>query len=730
MDGLFWLRGAGAPSPKSGIAHATPARVRLPERVPSVGARRATMVVFSAHAPATPMTHPAPLWRPSPPRIEAARITDFQRWLARERGLRFDGYEDLWQWSVDELEDFWTCLWKYFDVRSETPWQRVLERRVMPGARWFEGATLNYAAHALARAREADAATRPAVISRSETRDRQELSWSALAGQVGAVQSSLAALGVVAGDRVVSYMPNIPETLVALLAASSLGAVWSSCSPDMGPVSVLDRFRQIEPKVLLAVDGYRYGGKAIDRREVVRELVARLPSLEAVLFVPYLDPGASLEDVAVRVIAVPELLARPCEPRFEALPFDHPLWIVYSSGTTGMPKAIVHSHGGTVLETFKGAGLHLDVGPADRFFWFSSTSWIMWNLLASTTLTGCTVLQFDGNPGHPDLDTLWRMAAEERATFFGTSPAFIGLNMKAGLSPRTRFDLSCLRTVGSTGSPLPEEAYRWVYEHVHPDVMLASISGGTDPGAAFVGACPTLPVYAGEMQCRGLATGTQAFDESGKALMGEVGELVCTTPLPSMPLRFWGDEGGRRYFESYFDTWPGVWRHGDWLKLIPRPESVTAVIFGRSDATINRHGIRMGTSELYRVVEGFPEVADALVVDLEYLGRPSFLALFVVLRDGTTSVDPDLRGRLLAAIRAGLSARHAPDEVFAVPEVPRTISGKKMEVPVRRILLGHPVEKSVNRDSMANPGCIDWYLAFAASGAIPAPVNRPEDARP
>jgi acetoacetyl-CoA synthetase len=550
-------------------------------------------------------------------------------------------------------------------------------------------------------------------------------------------------------------MPNIPQTVVALLATTSLGAIWSSASPDMGPVSVLDRFRQIEPKVLFAVDGYRYGGKDYDRRDVVRELVRQLPSLRAVVFVPYLDAAATLEDVAVAgaghpvaVLTWSRARAEAADCAFTPVPFDHPLWIVYSSGTTGMPKPIVHGHGGTVLETLKTNLLHLDVGEDDRFFWFSSTGWIMWNLWVSTLMTGATLLQFDGNPGHPDLHTLWRLAARERLTFMGISPAFVSLCMKAGMRPREQFDLSALRTIGCTGSPLTEEGYRWIYAEVHPDLMLASISGGTDPGAAFLTACPILPVYAGEMQCRTLGGAIHAWGDDGKPRLGEVGELVCAEPMPSMPLYFWGDTDGRRYFDSYFDVFPGppnVWRHGDWLELTRRPESVTARIYGRSDSTINRHGIRMGTSELYRVVEEFDAVADSLVVDLEYLGRESFLALFVVLREpgsaiggvgakgpapdgaaaarGQTRVAPQLRQRLLDALRTRLSARHVPNEVYAIPEVPRTMSGKKLEVPVRKILLGQPVEKSVNRDSMANPASIDWFVAFGVARANSATTS-------
>ena len=705
------------------------------------------------------MAAPEVLWRPGPERVARAGITRYRDWLAQTRGLTFADYEALWSWSVEHLEDFWESFHQWAGVIAHSPCRKVLDGRTMPGARWFEGETLNYAEHLLAPARAQAAAGRPALVFESELQPRTEIGWEQLREQAGALAASLRRVGVVKGDRCAAYMPNIPQSVVALLATTSLGAVWSSASPDMGPVSVLDRFRQIEPKVLFAVDGYRYGGKDFDRRDVVRELVRQLPSVRAVIFVPYLDVSASLDAVAaadalaggasgradeggaVKVVDWAQALAEPAECSFTPVAFDHPLWIVYSSGTTGMPKPIVHGHGGFVLETLKTNLLHLDVGADDRYFWFSSTNWIMWNLWVSTLMTGATLLQFDGNPGHPDLDTLWRLAERERLTFLGISPAFVQLCMKGGLKPRERFDLSALRTVGSTGSPLTVEACRWIYAAVHPDVMLASISGGTDPGAAFLTSCPVLPVYAGEMQCRTLGGAIHAYDDDGRPVIGRVGELVCAEPMPSMPLYFWGDADGRRYFESYFDVFPGppnVWRHGDWLELHARPESVTATIYGRSDSTINRHGIRMGTSELYRVVEEFAEVADSLVIDLEYLGRESFLALFVVLREpgtvagvgakgtapdgasaarGQTGVSSGLRERLLAALRTRLSARHVPNEVYAIPEVPRTMSGKKMEVPVKKILLGQPVEASVNRDSMANPASIDWFVAFAAARA-------------
>jgi acetoacetyl-CoA synthetase len=641
------------------------------------------------------------IWTPSQERLERSRMRDYMRWLEQRRDLRFADYEALWSWSVSDLEDFWASIWDYFEVRHSAPYSRVLGRREMPGASWFEGARLNLSEQVFRFHR--DDPQRPAILSRSELRPLQTLSWGELQRQILAVARALRAPGVAPGDRVVAYLPNIPETAIALYACASIGAIWSSCSPDMGSRSVLDRFRQIDPKVLLTVDGYRYGGSDYDRLAVVESLREALPTLEHTVLLPYLDPQARLSGAHLWE----ELLQREGSEQFAQVPFDHPLWVVYSSGTTGMPKPIVHGQGGALIESLKGMALHLDLGPDDRYMWFTTTGWIMWNAQISGLLVGSTICLYDGNPGHPDLGTLWRFAGETELTVFGAGAAYFGNCKKAGITPREIADLSSLRTVGSTGSPLPAEGYAWIQEELG-DVLIACISGGTDVAANFVGACPIKPLIAGEMQARALGVAVHAMDAAGKPLIDQVGELVVTEPMPSMPLYFWNDPQGERYRESYFEMYPGWWRHGDWIRITP---AGGAVIYGRSDTTINRHGVRMGTAEIYRVVEEFPEVLDSLVVDLEYLGRESYMPLFVVVREGT-DLD-ELATRIKQAIRVNLSARHVPNEVIAVAAVPRTLTGKKMELPVKKLLLGMTVEQAANPDAMANPESLKFFIDLA-----------------
>jgi acetoacetyl-CoA synthetase len=644
------------------------------------------------------------LWEPTAEAIESTNLTAYQRWLAKERGLRFEGYHDLWQWSVDDIEAFWASIWDYFSIRAERPYKRVLGHREMPGAEWFPGARLSYAEH-IFRGRD-DAAV--AIVHDSESRDRGEVTWGELRTQVAGIAAGLRELGVEPGDRVVGYLPNIPETIAIFLACASIGATWSCCSPDFGIRSVVDRFAQIEPKVLFAADGYRYGGKDFDRREAIAKLQGELPTLQATVLVPYLDAGATAPDT----VTLAEM-QREGELTFVQLPFAHPLWVLYSSGTTGLPKAIVHGQGGVLLEHLKVLSLQVDLQAGDRFFWFTTTGWMMWNFVVGGLLTEATILLYDGNPATPSLDRLWDFAAETGMTCFGTSAAYIAACMKSGVRPAEGRDLSRLRAVGSTGSPLSPDGFRWVYEHVGSDTWLFSTSGGTDVVSAFVGGAPTLPVYEGELQARALGAAIEAWDEDGRAVVDKVGELVLTEPLPSMPVFFWGDPDGERYRESYFSVYPGVWRHGDWIEITSRG---TAIITGRSDSTINRGGIRMGTAEIYSAVLALDEIRDALVVDVPQEGEESWLPLFVVLEDGV-ELDDDLVKAIRTRVREDCSPRHVPSDVIAIDEVPRTLSGKVLEVPVKRILMGTPPEKAASRDSLANPEALDWFADLAKQRA-------------
>jgi acetoacetyl-CoA synthetase len=643
------------------------------------------------------------LWEPSPADVESARLTDYMRFLERTRGLRFEGYADLWAWSVRELEAFWASLWDYFGVRAARGYDAVLPDRAMPGARWFPGAVLSYAEHVFAA--KDDGAV--ALVHASELRPLEQTTWAGLRAETAAAAAGLRALGVGPGDRVVAYLPNIAETVAAFLACASIGAVWSSCSPEFGVQAVVDRFAQIEPKVLLAADGYRYGGRDFDRLDAVAAIRAGLPTLEQTVLLPYLSVEPRLTGARPWRGLVEE---RGAGLRFAQLPFEHPLWVLHSSGTTGLPKPIVHSQGGILLEHLKTLALHFDARPGEPIFWYSTTGWMMWNLLVGGLLTEAPIVLYDGAAAHPDPGVLWDLAERAGIGCFGTSAAYIGACLKAGIEPRAGRDLSRLRSVGSTGSPLAPEGFGWVRDAVGAAVWLFSMSGGTDACTAFVGGVPTLPVYAGELQARALGAKVEAFDEHGRSVVGEVGELVLTEPLPSMPVCFWGDPDGSRYRESYFETYPGVWRHGDWIEITSRG---TAVITGRSDSTINRGGVRIGTSEIYRSVLTLPEVDDALVLDLPRGGQAGSITLFVVLRPGAL-LDEALVARIAARLREDCSPRHVPDEVHQVAEVPRTLSGKLVELPVRRILLGADPASAVSRDALANPGALDQFAELAA----------------
>ena len=648
------------------------------------------------------------LWSPPPDARERFVIGRYLAWLERERGLSFASYDELWRWSVSDLEGFWSSVWEFFEVRSSAPYQRVLASREMPGAVWFPGARLNFAEHVF-REREPGLV---AVRHASELRPLAETTWGALQEETRRIAGALRTSGIGPGDRVVAYMPNVVEAITAFLACASIGAVWSSCSPDFGARSVVDRFAQIEPRVLLAVDGYRYGGRDHDRLDVVRQLQEAMPSLERTVVLGYLraEPALKgLRDATEWAAFLEEGGDAPL--RFEQVAFDDALWVLYSSGTTGLPKAIVHGHGGILLESLKQLNLHVDLQADDRLFWFTTTGWMMWNFVVAGLLSEASIVLYDGNPGYPDLGALWRLAEEAGITTFGASASYIAACMKDGVDPRAGRDLSRLQAVGSTGSPLSPDGFDWVYERLGPDLWLFSTSGGTDLCTAFVGGVPTLPVYRGELQARALGAKVEAWNADGKPVVGEVGELVITEPMPSMPLRLWGDHDGSRYRASYFEMFPGIWRHGDWIELTERG---TAIISGRSDATINRGGVRMGTAEIYRATLAVDEVVDALVVDLPRPGTQGYMPLFVVLRDGI-ELDDDLVSRIRTRIREDCSPRHVPDEVRAVPAIPRTLSGKALEVPVKRILSGEPADQALSRDSLADPAALRPFEELAAT---------------
>lgn len=646
------------------------------------------------------------LWEPNEKRKQDSNIYHYMNWLKKHKDLDFEDYHSLWKWSVDELELFWESLWEYFQIQSKENYQSVLTTHDMPGAEWFKGSTINYAAH-IFRNRDRH---KPAIIHTSEVRERSEVTWDRLYQETAALQLTLKHLGVEKGDRVVAYVANIYESVVAFLATASLGAIWSSASPDFGTQSVIDRFKQIEPKVMITVDGYRYSGKDFDRTEVVKSIQSELPTLKGTIAIPYLNESANfdgLKKVTLWKHAVNS--GRELTLQFEHVPFNDPLWVLFSSGTTGKPKPIVQSQGGILLEHLKALTFHADLDENDRFFWFTTTGWMMWNYLVSGLLTGSTIILYDGNPGFPDKKMLWKLAEQTNMTVFGTSASYITACMKDELAPKEEFDLRSLKNISSTGSPLPPEGFQWCYDNVKEDLWIASASGGTDVCTAFILGVPILPVYAGELQCRGLGAKIESFNDDGKPEINEVGELVLTEPFPSMPIYFWNDDDGSRLHESYFDVFPGIWRHGDYLKVTDRH---TCVIYGRSDATINRGGIRIGTSEIYRAVDQVKEVADSLIVDIPDGKGDSYVPLFVLMKEGMELTD-EIKQAIKKQIRTQCSPRHTPTSIYSVPDLPKTLNGKKLEIPVKKILMGKSVDKVVNQGSLSNPNSLDYFVEFA-----------------
>ncbi len=640
------------------------------------------------------------LWEPEPSFARRTNIAAYMKWLEK-RGQKFTSYGDLWSWSVDDLEGFWGSIWKYFDVAgADYP---VLPDRQMPGARWFEGSELNFAEYVFRKKHDG-----PALLSKRERKPLRTVTWQDLEKRTAALAADLKEKGVQAGDRVAGYLPNTPEAVIAFLACASIGAIWSCCSPDFGARAVVDRFSQIEPKVLFATDGYSYGGSWFDRTEELSSIVRALPSLERTIQVQGAE-GAAVAGADQWEDAV----SGKANPEYESLPFDHPLWILYSSGTTGLPKPIVHGHGGILVQLLKEVGLHTDIRAGDRFFWFTTTGWMMWNYLVGGLLHGGTMVLYSGSPSFPSLDSLWELADKTQVTFTGGSAAYFASCLKGGLEPKSSHTLSKLRGIGSTGSPLPADSFEWVYSKVKENVWLASVSGGTDVCSPFVGGCPILPVHSGEIQCRSLGSKVEAFDEAGNSVIGQVGELVLTEPIPSMPLYLWGDKDGSRYKESYFGVYPGVWRHGDWIEITKRG---SCVIYGRSDATIKRMGVRIGTSEIYRAVESLPDVADSMAVDMGGPAGEGRMVLFVATAQ-EKKIDRDFEERIRAKIRADLSPRYVPDMIVQAPKIPKTLNGKKMEVPVKKLLLGGDPSKVLNPGAVSDPSSLDFFVGLARSWA-------------
>jgi len=648
------------------------------------------------------------LWQPTESFIDNSNLKQFEQWLQKEKGLSFNNYKELWQWSIDELEEFWESIAQYFKLVFHTPYQQVLDTRVMPGAKWFEGATLNYAEHIFRK----QTTERPALIFQNE-QEKRMLTWEELSNQVKAIQQFLKRQGIQKGDCVAGYLPNIPEAVACFLAVNSLGAVWTCCSPDFGEPTVIERFSQIQPKLLLAVDGYQYNGKGFSRLDAIHNIRKAIPSIQQTLFIPYLDKAAALEN-SVAWASVLEAVKVPEPIEFTSVPFSHPIWVLYSSGTTGKPKAITHSHGGCLLEQYKYGAFHNDIKEGEHFFWFSTTGWMMWNLLQSTMLLGAVPVLFDGSPAHPDMMTLWKMAAELPIHHFGVSAPFLTACMKADLPIKKELDLSALRSIGSTGAPLPSEVFEWIYQAVKDDIWLCSMSGGTDVCTAFVGGNPYVPVYKGYIQSRSLGAALFGYDEEGNRVVGGLGEMVIEQPMPSMPIYFWNDPNKERYQKSYFQEYPGKWRHGDWINI---HANGSLVIQGRSDATLNRNGIRIGTAEIYGVLDKMPAIKDSLILNLEQENGEDSMPLFVVLQEGHEFTESLIKA-IKKELRTKCSPRHVPNKFLTVKDIPYTLSGKKMEVPVKKLLIGRTSPENINRDAIRNPEAMDYFVAFVEEGVF------------
>lgn len=638
------------------------------------------------------------LWQPSPESIRQSNLTKFINWQKAKKSRHFPDYNQLWKWSTDNIDEFWSNIWEYFNILADGTPQKVTEGEEMPDIKWFEGTRVNYCEHIFRQQND----EYPAIIYASEQQPVQSIEWKELRQQVASFATFLKNQGVVEGDRVAAYLPNIPEATVAFLATNALGAIWTSTSPDFGIRSVIDRFSQVDPKVLISVDGYSYNGKQHSRVAHIARLSEELTSVESVVVVNRIDEEITISNYTYWEDA----LKREEQLVFHRVPFEHPIWVLYSSGTTGLPKPITHSHGGMLLEHLKYLTFHNDIQAGDRCFWYTTTGWMMWNYIQASLLCGGTIVLYDGAPNYPDLNILWKLAAETRITHFGTSAGFIMANMKAALNPGDTFDLGALRSIGSTGSPLPPEGFDWCYEHIKHDLWLASISGGTDVCSAFVGGNPILPVYSGEIQCRALGCKLEAFDEDGQSLINEVGEMVISKPMPCMPIYFWNDPKKERYRESYFSTYTGVWRHGDWTSITSRGG---VIIYGRSDSTLNRGGVRIGTSEIYRAVESMEEVKDSLIICLEK-ENDFFMPLFVVTNND--SLDDALKAKIVKTIRSQCSPRHVPDEIIQIQAVPYTISGKKVETPIKKILSGESEEKAIKADALRNPETLEFFRAL------------------